>query len=141
MRSGWTGAASGPRWYCLAVGLFLGVRATSTLVAGASFNLPGDGWRSVWQLAMVVVLAVGIAYRGTAPAAAAMVGLIYAVATGLEAFHGADLVGAVPVDIRDRFVHPLLAGLALLCLLLGRRRPRRRAVVESLTVRPSPGDR
>jgi hypothetical protein len=132
MRSGWTGATSAPRWYCVAVALFLGVRATSTLLAGASFTLPGDGWRSVWQLAMVVVLAVGIAYPRAAPGAAAMVALIYAVATGLEAFHGTDLVGAVPVDIRDRFVHPLLAGLALFCLLLGQRRPRR-AAVGSLT--------
>jgi hypothetical protein len=44
------------------------------------------------------------------------------VATGLEVFHGTDLVGLVPVDMRDRFAHPLLAGLALFCLLLGRRR-------------------
>jgi hypothetical protein len=124
MRSGWAGAASAARWYCAVVALFLGVRATSTLVAGASFALPGDGWRSVWQLAMLVVLAVGVAYPRAAPTAAGVVGLIYAVATGLEAFHGTDLVGAVPVDIRDRFVHPLLAGLALLCLLLGQRRPK-----------------
>ncbi|WP_152531334.1 hypothetical protein [Mycobacterium sp. UM_CSW] len=122
MSSGWTGTTSAPRWYCVVVGLFLGVRATSTLVAGASFNLPGDGWRSVWQLAMVVVLAVGIAYPRAASAAALTVGLVYAVATGLEAFHGTDLMGVVPVDMRDRIVHPLLAGLALFCVLLGRRR-------------------
>ncbi|SPM31839.1 hypothetical protein [Mycobacterium terramassiliense] len=122
MRSGWTGAGSAPRWYCMAVALFLGVRATSTLVAGASFALPGDGWRSVWQLAMVGVLAAGIAYPRAAPAAALTVGLVYAVATVLEAFHGTDLLGAVPVDLRDRVVHPLLAGLALACVLLGRRR-------------------
>jgi hypothetical protein len=72
---------------------------------------------------MVVVLVAGIAYPRAASGAAAMVGLIYAVATGLEAFHGTDLLGVVPVDIRDRFVHPLLAGLALLGLLLGQHRP------------------
>jgi hypothetical protein len=48
--------------------------------------------------------------------------VIYSVATGLEAFHGTDLVGVVPVDMRDRVVHPLLAGLALFCVLLGQRR-------------------
>ena len=122
MRSGWTGGASAPRWYCVAVALFLGVRATSTLAKGASFELPGDGWRSVWQLAMVAVLAVGIARPRAARTAAAVVGLTYATATGLEVFHGTDLVGAVPVDMRDRVVHPLLAGLAMFCLLLGRRR-------------------
>ncbi len=121
MRSGWTGAQSAPRWYCVVVALFLGVRATSTLLAGASFDLPGDGWRSIWQLAMVGVLAAGIALPRAAPAAAVTVGLVYAAATGLEAFHGTDLLGAVPVDLRDRVVHPLLAGLALCCALLGRR--------------------
>ncbi|OBI69303.1 hypothetical protein A5706_10605 [Mycobacterium sp. E796] len=109
------------------IALFLGVRATSTLVAGASFNLPGDGWRSVWQLAMVVVLAVGIAYPRAASAAALAVGFVYAVAAGLEAFHGTDLVGVVPVDMRDRIVHPLLAGLAVFCVLLGRRRTTQRS--------------
>jgi hypothetical protein len=106
----------------LAVALFLGVRATSTLVRGASFDLPGDGWRSVWQLAMVAVLAVGIARPRAAVVAAAVVGLVYAMATGLEVLHGTELVGAVPVDVRDRIVHPLLAGSAGFCLLLGRRR-------------------
>lgn len=122
MRSGWTGATSAPRWYCVVIALFLAVRATSTLVAGATFALPGDGWRSVWQLAMVGVLAVGLAYPRAAPGAAGMVGLVYAAATGLEAYHGTDLLGAVPVDLRDRVVHPVLTGLALLCVLLGRRR-------------------
>ncbi|WP_142282029.1 hypothetical protein [Mycobacterium sp. IEC1808] len=122
MSSGWTGTTMAPRWYCVVVALFLGVRATSTLVAGASFSLPGDGWRSVWQLATVVVLAVGIAYRRVAFAAALAVGLVYAVVTGLEAFHGTDLMGVVPVDMRDRIVHPLLGGFALFCVLLGRRR-------------------
>jgi hypothetical protein len=68
------------------------------------------------------MLAVGIAYPRAASTAAAMVGLIYAAATGLEVFHGTDLLGVVPVDIRDRVVHPLLAGLALFCLLLGQHR-------------------
>jgi hypothetical protein len=71
---------------------------------------------------MLGVLVVGIARPRVARAAAAAVGLIYAVATGLEMFHGTDLMGVVPVDLRDRFVHPLLAGLALVCLILGRRR-------------------
>ncbi|OBK47748.1 hypothetical protein A5655_06995 [Mycobacterium sp. 1081908.1] len=71
---------------------------------------------------MVAVLAVGIARPRAAGVAAASVGLIYAMATGLEVLHGTDLAGAVPVDMRDRFVHPLLAGLAAFCLLLGKRR-------------------
>lgn len=122
MIRGWTGAASAPRWYCLAAGVFLGVRAVSTLVAGASFGVPGDGWRSVWQLCMVAVLAIGITGPVASRAAAGIVGAIYATATVLEAFHGADLLGVVPVDMRDRIVHPLLAGFALACVYLTRRR-------------------
>jgi hypothetical protein len=48
------------------------------------------------------------------------VGLSYAAASALEAFHGTDLFGVVPVDMRDRFVHPTLALLAALCLLMAR---------------------
>jgi hypothetical protein len=97
MATGWTGAVSAPRWYCAAVALFLGVRAISTLVAGASFAMP-------------------------APALALIVGLVYVIATGLELVHGNDLFGVVPVDTRDRFVHPLLAVLAFFCFELSRRR-------------------
>ena len=74
----WTGAASVPRWYCVAVGLFLGIRAITTLAAGASFAVPGDGWRSLFQLvarnrrryggyivhASIVLLAIGIVGSG-----------------------------------------------------------------------------
>jgi hypothetical protein len=124
MAEGWTGATSAPRWFCVAVAVFLGVRATLTLLVGASFALPGDGWRSVWQLAVVAVLAVGIAHAAASRAAVAVVAVVYAAATGLESFHGSDLLGAVPVDLRDRLVHPLLAGLAVTCLLLARQRAR-----------------
>ncbi|MGE2817473.1 hypothetical protein ACQI5H_20355 [Mycobacterium heidelbergense] len=104
------------------VGIFLAVRAVSTLAAGANFALPGDGWRSVWQLLLVAVLAVGVASPRVAWPAVAVVGVVYTVATVLEAFHGADLFGVVPVDMRDRIVHPLLAIVAALSLSLGGRR-------------------
>ncbi|OBG28741.1 hypothetical protein [Mycobacterium sp. 852002-51057_SCH5723018] len=111
-----------PRWYCVVVGMFLAVRAVSTLAAGGNFGLPGDGWRAVWQLTLVVLLMIGAAEPRAAWPAAATVGAVYAVATGLEAFHGADLLGVVPVDMRDRIVHPLLAILAAASLLLAWRR-------------------
>lgn len=122
MRPGWVGVARAPRWYCVVVGVFLAVRALSTLAAGAKFGLPGDGWRALWQLVLVAVLAIGVAWPRLAWQAVAAVGVVYAVATGLEAFHGADLFGVVPVDMRDRIVHPLLAILAATSLLLARRR-------------------
>lgn len=122
MRTGWVGVVHAPRWYCVVVGMFLAVRAVSTLAAGASFALPGDGWRSIWQLLLVAVLMIGVASPRAAWSAVAVVGGVYAVATVLEAFHGADLFGVVPVDMRDRIVHPLLVILAALSLVLAGRR-------------------
>ena len=118
----WTGSASAPRWYAVAVGLFLGIRAVTTLAAGASFALPGDGWRSVFQLAAAAVLAVGIASPRAARAAVAAVTVTYLLATAYEVSGGATLLGAIPVDMRDRLVHPLIAVLGAVALLIGRRR-------------------
>jgi hypothetical protein len=122
MRGSWAGMVHAPRWYCVVVGLFLAVRAGSTLAAGAKFGLPGDGWRAVWQLLLVAVLTIGVAWPRVAWRAVAVVGAVYAAATALEAFHGADLFGVVPVDMRDRIVHPLLAIAATLSLVLAWRR-------------------
>jgi hypothetical protein len=117
----WTGSASAPRWYAVAVGLFLGIRAVTTLAAGASFALPGDGWRSVFQLAAVAVLAAGVASPRAARAAVAAVTVTYLLATAYETSGGATLLGAIPVDMRDRLVHPLIAVLGAVALLIGRR--------------------
>jgi hypothetical protein len=118
----WTGSASAPRWYAVAVGLFLGIRAVTTLAAGASFALPGDGWRSVFQLVAVAVLAAGVASPRAARAAVAAVTVTYLLATAYEVSGGATLLGAIPVDMRDRLVHPLIAVLGAVALLIGRRR-------------------
>jgi hypothetical protein len=117
----WTGPASLPRWYAVAVGVFLGIRAVTTLAAGASFAVPGDGWRSLFQLAAVAVLAAGIASPRAARAAVAAVTVIYLLATVSELWDGTTLLGAIPVDMRDRLVHPLIAVLGAVALLIGRR--------------------
>jgi hypothetical protein len=116
----WTPPASATRWYAGLIGLFLGVRAVTTLLAGASFALPGNGWRAVFQLLAVAVLATGIARDRTA-ASAVVVGVTYLAATALELVHGMDLLGVVPVDPRDRVVHPLIALAAAACLALDRK--------------------
>jgi hypothetical protein len=118
----WTEAASAPRWYAVAVGLFLGVRAITTLAAGASFAVPGDGWRSVFQLVAVAILAAGVASPRAARVAVAAVTAIYLLATVSELVNGATLLGAIPVDMRDRIVHPLIAILGAVALVIGRRR-------------------
>jgi hypothetical protein len=118
----WTGSASVTRWYGVAVGLFLGIRAISTLAAGASFAVPGDGWRSLFQLVAVAILAAGIASPRAARAAVAAVAAIYLLATVSELVNGATLLGAIPVDMRDRIVHPLIAILGAIALVISRRR-------------------
>ena len=116
----WAGTASIPRWYCVAAGLFLGTRAITTLAAGASFAVPGDGWRSLFQLAAVAILAAGIARPQAARTAVAAVVVIYALATVSELVDGTTLLGAIPVDMRDRLVHPLIAVLGAIALVIGR---------------------
>lgn len=117
----WTGAASVPRWYAVAAGLFLGIRAITTLAAGASFAVPGDGWRSLFQLAAVAILAAGIASPRAARTAVAAVTVIYLLATVSELVNGTTLLDAIPVDMRDRIIHPLIAVLGALALVIGRR--------------------
>lgn len=118
----WTGSGSVPRWYAVAVGLFLGVRAITTLAAGASFAVPGDGWRSLFQLTAVAILAAGIASPRAARIAVAAVTAIYLLATVSELVNATTLLGAIPVDMRDRIVHPLIAILGATALAIGRRR-------------------
>lgn len=126
--SGWTGWQSAPRWFCLAIGLFLLVRATTTLAAGASWDLPGDGWRSAWQIAVVVVLAAGVIRPRWAVPTVVLTAAIYAAATILELFDGTQLLMTIPVDMRDRLVHPLIAIVALICAWTALRTDRRRSV-------------
>ena len=118
----WTGTSSVPRWYCVTVGLFLGIRSITTLAAGASFAVPGDGWRSLFQLVAVAILAVGIARPRAARIAVTAVTVIYLVATVSELVDGTTLLGAIPVDMRDRLIHPLIALLGAIALVIGRRR-------------------
>jgi hypothetical protein len=100
-------------WFSAALALFLAIRALTTLAAGASFDTPGDGWRSVWQLVIVALLVVGVAAPRWRTRAMVVVALVYLLATVSEAFGPAQLVGAIPVDMRDRIVHPLIGLLAL----------------------------
>jgi hypothetical protein len=114
----WTGAAGILRWYGVAVGGFLFVRAISTLAGGASFAVPGTGWRSLFQLAAVTILVAGIVRPKAARVAVAAVTVIYLLATVSELVNGTILLGAIPVDMRDRIVHPLIAILGAAALYL-----------------------
>jgi hypothetical protein len=102
----------------VAVGGFLFVRAISTLAGGASFAVPGTGWRSLFQLVAVAILVAGLVRPRAMRAAVAAVTVIYLLATVSELVNGTILLGAVPVDMRDRIVHPLIAILGAAALFL-----------------------
>ena len=102
----------------MADGGFLFVRAISTLAGGASFAVPGTGWRSLFQLAAVAILVAGIVRPKAARVAVAAVTVIYLLATVSELVNGTILLGAIPVDMRDRIVHPLIAILGAAALYL-----------------------
>ena len=114
----WTGVAGILRWYAVAVGGFLFVRAISTLAGGASFAVPGTGWRSLFQLVAVAILVAGLVRPKAMRAAVAAVTVIYLLATVSELVNGTILLGAIPVDMRDRIVHPLIAILGAAALYL-----------------------
>jgi len=114
----WTGAAGILRWYAVAVGGFLFVRAISTLAGGASFAVPGTGWRSLFQLVAVAILVAGLVRPKAMRIAVAAVTVIYLLATVSELVNGTILLGAIPVDMRDRIVHPLIAILGVTALYL-----------------------
>jgi len=116
---------SAQQCYCLAVGTFLLVRGLSTLAAGASFALPGDGWRAIFQLLVAGCLLLAMPARRAADRAVIGVGALYAVISVVGIVDGHDLLGVIPVDSRDKVVH---ASLAIVALALGARalaRPRR----------------
>lgn len=106
------------RWYCILVGAFLLVRALSTLAGHPTFETPGDGWRALLQLVVVAVLAVGAIRPREAIPAVAAVGVLYALETILGRIGNDAILGLIPVDMRDRIVHPTLAVLALVIVLM-----------------------
>ncbi|MFJ9743611.1 DUF4383 domain-containing protein, partial [Streptomyces sp. NPDC101166] len=103
-------------WYCLLVTIFLTVRATTTLAAGPQFSMPGTGWRAAWQLLLAAVLLAGLLRPRIARTAVTLVAATYLLATISEALNPADLLGFIPVDMRDRIVHPALSAAGLACV-------------------------
>ncbi|MFT4087522.1 MAG: hypothetical protein QM658_10275 [Gordonia sp. (in: high G+C Gram-positive bacteria)] len=115
-------------WFAVAVIVVFGARAVGTLAAGADWSLPGTGWRSLWQLAVVAVAVTTLARPGARFIGVAAIGAVYAAATLAELAGAMPLLGAIPVDMRDRWVHPLVAILAAAALLVDHFRARQSAV-------------
>ena len=119
----WLRTRTAAQWYCLLVGGFLLIRAGSTLIAGASFVAPGDGWRAAFQLAVAAFLLPSSRSRIVAYRAVIAVAAIYSVVTALGIADGHDVLGLIPVDARDKIVHPLIAIAALVISIFEARRP------------------
>jgi hypothetical protein len=102
------------------VGLFSDPSHQRTLIGGATYALPGDGWRAILQLALATLLIAATTVRTTARTAAIFVGLIYAAQT-LLGLRMHDILGIIPLDSRDRVVHPTIAILALVAAAATRR--------------------
>ncbi|OLR93301.1 hypothetical protein [Actinokineospora bangkokensis] len=115
-------ALSAPQWYALVVGAFLLIRGTTTLIAGADFSLPGSGWRAVPQVLVALLLLAALPRPAVAWRAVLAVGCLYAAEAVIGNLDGGDILGVIPVDARDRVVHPTLAVLALLAVLARFRR-------------------
>ncbi|MGV9611422.1 hypothetical protein [Nocardia xishanensis] len=107
------------QWYCLVVGLFLLIRSVTTLLGDPVFATPGSGWRAVLQAVVAVALLAGLRTRPVPVVVA--VGALYASETVLGALGGDAILGIIPVDMRDRIVHPTLAIAAALVVLVARR--------------------
>ncbi len=112
------------QWFCLLVGVLLALRGVQQLVAGAHFSAPGDGWRASQQLLTAALLLVG--QRTTTGARLVLIpfAAFYTVIAFVGDINGHEAFGLLPVDTRDKFVHPIYAVLALVILVVGWRAKR-----------------
>ena len=105
-------------WYLAGVILLFGIRSGTTLAGGADWGLPGTGWRSVWQLEVVALAVLGLVFASRIRLVVGIVAAQYLLATVLELVGGDTLFGAIPVDMRDRLVHPVVGVLGVVVTLV-----------------------
>ena len=113
------------QWYCLALATLLSVRGISTLVLGASFSLPGTGWRSVEQLLVASTLIA--AQRSAVGARRVMLPLaiLYIAQWTAGVTNGHEAFGVIPVDLRDKVLYIVFLLVAVAALAIRDRRPAR----------------
>ena len=119
-------ARTGAQWFCLVVGVLLALRGTQQLIAGAHFGTPGEGWRASQQLLTALLLLVGQRTARGARLVLIPFALFYTVLAIVGDINGHEAFGLLPVDTRDKVIHPIYAALALLLLAAGWRRNRER---------------
>jgi hypothetical protein len=114
------------QWFCLIVGVLLALRGVQQLAAGAHFGSPGEGWRASQQLLTALLLLFAQRTERGARLVLIPFALFYAVLAIVGDINGREAFGLLPVDARDKVIHPIYAVLALLLLALGWRRRRKR---------------
>jgi len=113
------------QWFCLVVGVLLALRGAQQFVAGAHFSAPGEGWRASQQLLFALMLLIGQRTPRGALLVLIPFAIFYTVVTFVGDINGHEAFGLLPIDTRDKFVHPLYAVLAIAILLTAWRRARR----------------
>ena len=119
-------ARTAAQWFCLIVGVLLALRGAQQFAAGAHFNTPGEGWRASQQLLTALLLVLGQRTERGARLVLVPFALFYAVLAIVGDINGHEAFGLLPVDTRDKFIHPIYAVLALLLLAPGSRGNRER---------------
>ena len=114
------------QWFCLVVGVLLALRGAQQLIAGAHFGMPGEGWRATQQLLFAAALLFAQRTERGARLVLIPFALFYTVVAFVGDINGHEAFGLLPIDTRDKFVHPLYALLAIVILAVGWRRARRR---------------
>ena len=116
------------QWYCLVVGVLLGLRGAQQFIVGASFATPGEGWRASQQLLTAVLLLLAHRNRVAAVYALILFAAYYTVVSIVGDFNGHEAFGLLPVDGRDLIVHPVYAisAAAIVWLEMSRRAAQRR---------------
>lgn len=122
------GARTPAQWFCLVVGVLLALRGAQQLLAGAHFGTPGEGWRASQQLLTSLLLLLGQRTERGARLVLIPFALFYATLAIVGDINGHQAFGLLPVDTRDKFIHPLYTVLALLLLAAGWRRTARGVV-------------
>ena len=114
------------QWFSLIVGVLLALRGTQQLAAGAHFSAPGEGWRATQQLLTALLLLLGQRTERGARLVLIPFALFYSVLAIVGDINGHEAFGLLPVDTRDKVIHPIYAALALLLLAAGWRLNRAR---------------
>ncbi|HEV2981974.1 MAG TPA: DUF4383 domain-containing protein [Solirubrobacteraceae bacterium] len=126
-------ARSAAQWFCLVVGVLLALRGAQQLLGGAGFGTPGEGWRATQQLLTSLLLLLGQRTERGARLVLIPFALFYVVLALVGDINGHEAFGLLPVDARDKVIHPLYAVLALLILAAGWQRGRRERRPRSVT--------